>query len=339
MKLKLLIAIALVSMVCRAQSPINSYYPVNGAVYTVVSSSVPIDHTPSGESALWNFTNLSTIGTSTDNNLTPTPQEISTFPNSTTNTVTTTTIGPEQFESKIFSRENNGLISITGLLNSQVTLNFAANNANVGNFPANYGYSNADNLAGTFSSGAINGGLTGTINTSVDAYGTLNLNVDGTGDTAYNVTRLKSVISINLTLGILGVVGTIDQTLHYYYLNNGPNSPIFRASRTLANVPLQGINNEVFEQFEIYNPPLGLDQNTGVTDLISLVPNPTNELLFFQNKNQKIDQITVSDMSGRTVLERSSIDDFISMGHLQNGLYLVTIVADGKKTVIKIVKN
>ncbi len=339
MKLKLLFAIPFVTLICQAQSPINSYYPVNGGIYTVVNSVVPVDHNPSGENAIWNFTDLNSIGTSTDNNLPPTPQELTTFPNSTINTITTTVIGPEQFDSKVFSRENSGQVAITGLLNSQVTLNFATNNAIVGNFPANYGYSNADNLAGTFSSGTFNGTVAGTINTTVDAHGTLNLNIDGTGDTAYDVTRLKSVISITMSLGILGVVGTINQTLHYYYINNGPNSPIFRATRTVANVPLQGINNEVFEQFEKYNLPLGLDEGVAKEETISLFPNPTNDLLFIKKNNQKIDRISIVDTSGRIVSESSSNDNPISIGHLQNGIYHVAIFADGQKSITKIVKN
>ena len=339
MKTKILFAILFLTCVCNAQAPINSYYPVNGATYTVVSTAVPLDHSPSGENAIWNFVDLTQIGSSTDNNLAPTAQESITFPGTTTNTVTTTTTGLIVSDSKIYSKENAGEISITGLFNPQIELNFNTNNALLGTFPLNYGFANADTMAGTFTSGAFSGGVTGTSNTSVDAYGTLNLNINGSGVVSYEVTRLKSVQDITMTLGILGTVGTIVQTLHYYYINGGPNSPIFRSSRTIANVPLQGINNEIYDQFERYDLPLSINQSNGNNNALTLFPNPTQDLLYFRYNNQKIKQITISDMSGRIVFEDGNIGESVSLKHLQSGIYSVTIETKSGKATQKFVKN
>ncbi len=339
MKSKLLFAILIFSMVCNAQAPINSYYPVNGSTYTVVSTSIPLDQNPSGQSASWNFVDLTQIGSSTDNNLTPTLQEITTYPNTTTSTVTVSTIGLNVSDSKIYSKEILGVVSITGLINPQIELNFATNNALLGTFPLSYGYSNLDNLAGTFTSGNTNGNVTGTINVSVDAYGTLNLNIDGTGVTSYEVTRLKSIQNITMTLGFLGTVGTIEQTLHYYYINGGSNSPIFRSSHTIVNVPLQGINNEVYDQFEKYNLPLGVNQSITINNAMTIYPNPTQDRLYFDNQNQKIIRVTITDISGRIVFENSNIEDSVSLGNLQSGIYNATIETNSGKTIRKIVKK
>lgn len=339
MKTKLLLPIMLFNLVCVAQAPINSYYPVNGATYTVVSTAVPLDHTPAGANAMWNFVDLTQIGSSIDNNLAPTTQESTTFPGTTTNTVTTTTLGLIVSESKIYSKEMAGETSITGLINPQIELNFNTNNALLGTFPLNYGFANLDNMAGTFTSGTFTGGVTGTSDTSVDAYGTLNLNINGTGVVSYEVTRLKSIQNITMTLGIFGTVGTIEQTLHYYYLNGGPNSPIFRSSRTIANVPLQGINNEVYEQFEKYDLPLSVNQNNLNNTSLTLYPNPTQDVLFLKSKNEKISGLTITDMSGRIVFVGENIENSVSLKNLQSGIYSATVTTNAGKTTRKFVKN
>lgn len=338
MKTKLLLVVPFFSFLCAAQSPIDSYYPLNGSEFVVLSSTSEIDQTPTGANTTWNFTTLLQIGTSVDNNLLPTAEEITIFPSTTTNTVTTSIIGDAISIANIYSKENSGQVSITGLINPQIELNFAANNALIGTFPLNYGYSNVDDLEGTFTSGAFNGGVAGTITNSVDAYGTLNLDIDGGGITTYQVTRLKSVQNVVLSFGIFGDIGTIDQTLYYYYINGGSSSPIFRASRTVVNVPLQGINNETYDQMERYNLPLGIAENAKIASL-NLFPNPTQDQLHIDSKDSEIKEITISDMSGRIVFHQNGNAETLSLGNLQNGIYNATIVtASGSKTE-KVIKN
>ncbi|MBL0013789.1 MAG: T9SS type A sorting domain-containing protein [Flavobacterium sp.] len=338
MKTKLLLVVPFFSLLCAAQAPINSYYPVNGSEFVVLSSTPPLDQSATGANATWDFTTLTQIGTSIDNNMLATNEEIAVFPNTTTNTVSTATIGVGVSESNIYSRENAGQVAITGIINSQVELNFAINNALVGTFPLNYGYSNVDDLEGSFTSGAVTGGVEGTITTSVDAYGTLNLAIDGGAITTYQVTRLKSVQNVALSYSIFGNIGTIDQTLYYYYINGGPNSPIFRTSHTVANVPLQGINNETFDQMERYNMPLGVAENSKITSL-SLFPNPTQDQLHIESKDSEIREITISDMSGRIVFHSNGNTNTISLGNLQNGMYNATIVTTSGSKTEKIIKN
>ena len=338
MKTKLLLVVPFFSLLCEAQAPINSYYPVNGSEFIVLSSTSALDESATGANATWNFTTLTQIGTSIDNNLPPTNQEIAVFPNTTAKTVSTANIGGVVSESNIYSRENAGQVAITGIINSQVELNFSDNNALIGTFPLNYGYSNVDTLEGTFTSGAVTGAVDGTITTSVDSYGTLNLDIDGGGVTTYQVTRLKSVQNVTLSYSILGNIGTIDQTLYYYYINGGPNSPIFRTSRTVANVPLQGIINETFDQMERYNMPLGVTENSKISS-VSLYPNPTQDQLHIDSKDSEIKEITISDMSGRIVFHSNGHADTISLGNLQNGIYNAIIVTTTGSKTEKIMKN
>lgn len=338
MKTKLLLIVPFFSLLSVAQAPINSYYPVNGSEFVVLSSTPPLDENATGANKTWDFTTLTQIGSSIDNNLLPTAEEIALFPNTTTNTVSTATLGVAVSESKIYSRENSGQVAITGIINSQIELNFADNNAVVGTFPLNYGYSNVDDLEGTFTSGAVTGGVAGTISTSVDAYGTLNLSIDGGAITTYQVTRLKSVQNVTLSYSIFGNIGTIDQTLYYYYINGGPNTPIFRTSHTVANVPLQGINNETFDQMERYNLPLGVVENSKIAGLI-LFPNPTQDQLNIDSMDSVIKEITISDMSGRIVIHKTGNVATLSLGNLQNGIYNATIVTTAGSKTEKIIKN
>ncbi|WP_309642007.1 T9SS type A sorting domain-containing protein [Flavobacterium sp.] len=340
MKTKLLLALSFFTFLCKAQAPINSYYSVDGSTFTVVNSVLPLDDTPTGANATWDFTSLNQIGTSTETNLAPTSQESTTFPNTTTNTLTTTEINFLISESNIYSKNNAGEVSITGIVNSEIELNFVDDNALLGTFPLNYGYSNSDTVAGTFISGAFNGDVAGTVNTSVDAYGTLNLNIDSAGETSYAVTRLKSVQNITLHHFVFGNVGTIAQTVYYYYINGGPNSAIFKTSRTIVNVPLQGINNETTDRMEKYNIPLGVVSNIAVADQLTLFPNPTNDVLNIDNKTmQAIKQITITDMSGRMVMRNNGNVNLISIGHLKKGIYTATLETETNKVTQKIIKK
>ena len=241
---------------------------------------------------------------------------------------------------KIYSKDNAGQVAITGIINSQVELNFAANNALVGTFPLNYGYSNVDDLEGTFTSGTFTGGVAGTISNSVDAYGTLNLSIDGGGITTYQVTRLKSVQNVDLSYSIFGNIGTIDQTLYYYYAYGdlSLDTPIFRTSHTVVNVPLQGINNETYDQMEKYYNFLGVAENSKIAS-VSLFPNPTQDQLHIESKDSEIKEITVSDMSGRIVFHSNGNTETISLGNLQNGIYNATVVTTAGSKTEKIIKN
>lgn len=338
MKTKLLFVVPFLSLLCSAQTPINSYYPANGSEFVILTTQSELDQIPAGANATWNFTSLVAIGTSVDNNLLPTGEEIAIFPNTTTNTATTSTIGNGVSISNIYSKENAGQVSITGLINSQIELNFAANNALIGTFPLNYGYSNVDDLEGTFTSGGFSGGVEGTITNNVDAYGTLNIDINGEGLETYQVTRLKSVQNVALNFGIFGNIGTIDQTIYYYFADLGYPSPIFRTSQTVVNVPLQGINNETYNQLEKYNAPLGLFETSKVAGL-SLFPNPTQNQLHIDSNNSEIREITISDMSGRIVFYQNGNANTISLGNLQNGIYNATIVTSSGSNTGKVIKN
>lgn len=333
MKTKLLGLFLSFGSLCWAQSPIESFYPTDNSTYKMLQSAAGIDQTNTGANTSWNFTDLAQMGSSVDVNQNPTANQSSTYPNTTKVTKNTSTVGLIISDSYMFSKELNGEVSITGLTNPTITMNFSTNNATVGTFPMNFGDSNTDNLAGNYVYGTYNGTLSGSINTIVDAYGTLNLTIDGVAS-AHTVTRLKSVQNISLNYSIFPNVGTIVQTIYTYY-EAGTASPVFRSTQTVVNVPLQGIVDETTTVLEKFDGVLG--QSTFETKHHLAYPNPMQDLLSLNH--DAIDQISLTDMRGRTVLSLQKPAQTIDVSSLEKGLYLLEIqTATGTQTQ-KMIKN
>lgn len=337
MKTKLLSILTLTSLMAFAQSPINSFYTEDGASYAILSSTTPLDQSASGTNVVWNFSDLTPIGSSSDDNSAPIPDEVSQFPNTTNATRNTSIVNLTTTMSNIYSKNISNEVSITGIANDQVTLNFAANNAKLGTFPLNYGYSLTDNLAGTYNYDTYSGNLDGTITTSVDAYGTLTLTVNGIALPPQTVTRLKSVQNISLDYGFIPNVGTIDQTVYSYYVS-GSISPVFRTSTTHIVVGLLSID-QTAEQYERYVGNLGIDENVADAG-IAIFPNPVEDVLHIgSTMSQNITGVTISDMSGRVVLQSKSNIETLSIGHLQSGMYLATVSTAKGSFTQKIMKR
>ena len=72
----------------------------------------------------------------------------------------------------------------------------------------------------------------------------------------------------------------------------------------------------------------------------SIFPNPTNNILTIHNlENKLIDKITISDLTGKKVLEQNNNSNTINVENLQNGMYLLQILSEGKSAVSKFIKN
>ncbi len=333
MKTKLRITLLFLSLASFAQTPINSFYSNNDAFFDVLTSANPIDQSASGANLVWNFTGLTQIGVSLYTNTTPTASEVTTFPNTnvvieSNNSVTT---------SQIFTKNVASVVSITGLLSTGLELNFITNNATLGAFPMSYGFTNTDNVAGTYNYTTYSGTFTGTIVTSVDAYGTLNDNVSVF--TNANATRLKTVITLSLNYGFLTNVGTITQTTYSYYSDNlFINAPLFRTATTSAVVALAGID-QTDTTIESLGGFLLKTDSFATTPSIQIAPNPIIDVLTIQaDNNQKILSVSLSDLNGRIVL-KSIEGNTINVSSLQKGIYLATITTDKGTYSKKIIKN
>ncbi|MFP9099471.1 T9SS type A sorting domain-containing protein [Flavobacterium sp. RHBU_24] len=322
-----------------AQTVDNFYTPGNspeigGPAYVIATPETDLNEDVSGESITWDFTNLSDAGQSETTTQSPTNNQLANFPG--TSLVVQTNgnfYGNDNVVNRFFLNSN----SITGIKIGNVTLSYNTDNAFLGNFPLNYGYTFTDAVAGTFQGMGYTGTFTGTATTSVDAYGTLTTNLGnaGMGFSNVPVTRLK--ITQDLVLIYNGVpAGTLTQTMYHYYSGEPfVTYPLVRSIASHLNVPALELDYNA-DSFEVYNVGL-LGTITNTKEKISIAPNPVGDVLHFTNAGT-ITAVTVTDASGREVLKSNPGNDIATAG-LNTGIYLVTLQDASGTSTLKMVKQ
>jgi len=245
MKFKLLSLFLLLGVLSFSQSPIANFDSAPMSNYAIVNSTLAMDQSTSGPNVIWTFNDLTATADENDDTYrTPTPTELSDYPG-TTSVLTTTTSPSSEVASVYTSKDLSGNVSYTGIEGQGLILNFNADNALIGTFPAVYTDSNSDISSGAFvfqsDFGPITGTFTGTIDTEVDGFGTLVMNDVGAGVYNGSVTRLKVVQILNLSLAN----GVVVQTTYNYYAPNG--NIVFRTR--LVEITSNLINDS-FEIFE-----------------------------------------------------------------------------------------
>ena len=85
---------------------------------------------------------------------------------------------------------------------------------------------------------------------------------------------------------------------------------------------------------------LSNDENFINNNKFSIFPNPVNSVLTIQNLDNKvIDKISITDLTGKKVLEQNNNSNSINVEKLQNGMYLLQISTTEENSVIKFIKN
>lgn len=323
-----------------AQSPIQKFYqPQDWVAYSIVQSAVPLEQATSGANRNWNFSQLTEVGTSEVRTSAPTVEELVIYQHSTAVTTTTSTLGTEDYNNKIFSRTAGATVSITGANTSQIQLIYDMDNATLGDFPLHYGFTNSDGISGTYhAEGGYSGSFTGNSTTTVDAYGTLTVNV-GDIPALTPVTRLKTTQNIILDYSFFPNVGTVTQTIYSYYRNDSAlSTPIFRSTHTNINVPLMQIDYTT-ESLESFQMQL-LDNVDFQSSAFQIAPNPASEFIYIQNGNHDfIENIKITDCNGRFIMEKIASENSIDVSHLQSGVYFAQIKTDSGTFTKKIVKK
>lgn len=346
MKQKLLLTFLLSSFLNFAQAPINQFVNSTETDYAIIDSTNPIDESVTGAAVTWNFTSLTQVGTNTDTNAAPTSGELSEYPN-TTEVLTITTAGAPPVESKLFIRDNAGEISITGAAQGGQLALELSNNATLGTFPLSFNYSNSDTVSGNFSGDAngqaVNGTFTGDFDTSVDAHGTLNLNDFGLGAYNGNVTRLKTVLDINLVIFGFVNIGTVTQTSYNYYDDTDGNL-VFRSSTNEVDIEIVAFGVDIEETIILYEAQdrstLSTENNVLASNEIKLFPNPTNSVLNIKSYNTNtITSVIISDLNGRVVMILEDNLDSVDVSGLQSGLYITNIQTSNGNITKKFIKR
>ena len=353
MKTKLLFLFLSITLVSYTQSPINEFTSAEFSEYAIITPQ-PLAHT-AGAGLTWNFTSLTATGSTNDDTTTSistgSPTEIL-YPGTTE--VFTITTSPSATTSQIFIEDVSSVVSLTGLAQGDILLNYVTDNALIGTFPLNYLDSSSDPVSGTYEyPGApvaiINRTFTGTIDSTVDAHGTLNMNDVGAGATSSSVTRLKTVqniaISGDIDLGVftIPVSGTAVITTHNYYKSDG--DLVFRTVDTNITVPpippfFAGINDSSTLIESLIDSVLDVEEQNTISDDLNLSPNPVeNELKVDLLNNQEIRSIHVFDIQGREVLTSQGNTTSINVNNLKTGVYFASIITEGGKLTQKFIKK
>jgi hypothetical protein len=341
MKTKLLLVLFSISFLSFAQNPILNFSGVNETTFEIVSSVNPLDHSATGTNQIWNFTDLTSIGNSTRNFIQPTSSELTTYPGTTSVIVNDSNIGSTNTVGYIYTKDVAGITSITGISTDDLVFNFATNNATLGLFPMNFGYSNSDTVSGNYTYTTYAGTFTGTLVTTVDAYGTLNLNDTGNFAFSGNVTRLKTVLNISLNYSVINNVGTVTQTTYSYYGDNFQSlEPIFRSIKTDAVVSLLNINdsNTTLELLTV----VLLNKNKNKLENISIQNPVSNYISIYSPQNIDNANIKVTDLLGKIIYssENNNINGSFEVPiSLTKGIYLINISNEKGNITKKIIKN
>ncbi|MBU2940230.1 T9SS type A sorting domain-containing protein [Lacinutrix sp. C3R15] len=280
----------------------------------------------------WSFTDLTTTESSTDTYLGPTAAQSTNFPGTTN--VFTSTVGTSTND--ILFKENAAELSITGAVTPDLELNYSDDNALIGTFPLNFGYTNTDAVAGTYTA-AISGDFSGNIIKTVDAYGTLNLNDVGAGAYSGSITRLKMEQIVTLSLPpYITNAGTATQTSYYYYDNSNGNL-VFRSNTIHIVIPFASIDDTTTVNESLLTNLLHV--NTNVVQEFSIVPNPVHSILNINLETPAtIKAVVVYDLNGRRVLQ-SNHTSSIDVSALQTGMYIVQVETDTAIRTKKFIKN
>lgn len=342
MKTKLLLLVFIYSLNGFSQVPITSYFGAINYNYADLTAVTLLDHTTSGANAIWNFNSLTASGSLSETNATPTATELSTFPTTTSVHIVTATDPIPSNLAKIYTKTTpSNSFSFTGFDANGIILNYVTNNATLGTFPVNFGFSNNDTTGGTFIYDTNTGTFTGTITANYDSYGTLNIGVTGFAPIVKNVFRLKVIQNINLSVGF--PVGNVVQTTYTYYINEvGVIKPFFRDTKYVVNVPLLSIVNQTNSVVQVFSNALTLSASTFNADsnMISIYPNPSTNKLTINNKNNlSINSVLISDTNGRTIFESKNDLSTIDISDLSKGIYFLEIATDSGKVIKKFIKE
>ena len=335
---KTLLALLFVCSLSQAQVQINAYMGqlggstesidgINYRSYNLVTSGALLSESATGNGQTWNFDVTPATAVAYSVTL-PTAQELEVYPNATQ--ILTAVSGGQSAQ---FLMGNSGG-NVVGVANPDFTLSYT-NPADIGTFPLSATHSNNDIVAGTFEYAGNSGTFTGTFNTSVDASGTL---LTYAFTEARPVTRLKTVQNLILTHPVFGNVGTFFQTIYHYYDNDVVTWlwPQFRSTTTAINIPLLNLN-DTETVYEMQVQAFLQTPEVTVTNM-KLYPNPAQNVLNIESE-AAISSISISDLTGKTVMAKQDPGTSIDISQLTSGMYLVRIDSDKGSTTKKLIKN
>jgi hypothetical protein len=92
------------------------------------------------------------------------------------------------------------------------------------------------------------------------------------------------------------------------------------------------------EECELYIP---LQVNNIKQEKISIIPNPTTGILYFDFMENNIQKLNIFDISGKKIIEKSDVQksETIDLSEYKSGIYIIKVHTDKETFTLKIVKN
>lgn len=225
----------------------------------------------------------------------------------------------------IYYKQNPTTLEIVGIANATAVIKLNTNPATAITYPTAYGNTFSDTTSGTtnYNGTALN--LSGTVNSTADAYGTLVI-----GSQSYpNVLRLKIVINLNIQLpGIPFNAGTAQNTM-YLYFDNLRKYPLVNNTSGSIVAAAAGVN-ETFSGSQAQNLVfLGL--NNVAKKSVGIYPNPVQDVLNVKGLDAK-SNVKIYSTDGRLMKNEGLENDQVNVTELQPGVYFIQTEANGEKT-------
>jgi hypothetical protein len=102
-------------------------------------------------------------------------------------------------------------------------------------------------------------------------------------------------------------------------------------------------NGQLGETDQFWQMPCPSQLEIGENDSIkpfTVFPNPVNDVLYLETKNEPIDRVVIFDLVGKKITDTQGRNiNEINVTHLRNGMYLLQVFIGDEKQTKKFIKN
>lgn len=125
--------------------------------------------------------------------------------------------------------------------------------------------------------------------------------------------------------------------------NNNPG-PSFTSTHPSGAITINFVSNATINNYGweaiVDCSALGIEEMSDPFGVL-VYPNPTSDVLNINSQKSKIESVSVTDASGKTVMTNkiSNNSGTIKIGHLPKGVYILTLKLDGQTVTKKIIKK
>lgn len=235
-----------------------------------------------------------------------------------------------------YFRTNTSLqqTELLGIYSNTFSMTFT-NTGLAAQYPISYGYSNSDQVTGTYALGTNTGVCNGSITVTADATGTLNFPF---GASINNVLRLLSVQQLTMSNGPLPL-GTITQYMYRFYAPQ-IKYPVLtiRYQRYQFIIGTPTITAIAYGS-KNYFTVVGLDEQSSLAEHVQMYPNPFSDAVHVvSDAASAVKELRIISLDGREVLRSNSVVE-VSLAHLPAGCYTAELYTDKGIVRKKILKE